>query len=346
MSIVLLAHDYAQGGTTNYTPNYVEVTIDTRGADYLYVGCSGEGTHPALDTFTDSMHNTWNEVPGSAGPGSDHPGTNCQSRYFWVTNPLTSATHSFRMTTVNTAQLSASMIASAWTGVEQAGPFTSQTWAADQLSPSLGSVEGLMIAGCIIGAGDGNTGTNTATPSTGWTSIDEAPNVNGVSDSFVGLSLAYKVLASTGTASITWTVPPGGQARKGAGIMAFLEGAGPPPPPAPTVFAIRREHRFMLPWDDANRVKFVQRFELILQSGIGTSAAPNPTIMLRLSKDGGNTWGHELQMQAGPSGAVGLRAFINRVNVRGRNMVAQLAVSDPVDWQFVQALIDYEEGTS
>jgi hypothetical protein len=103
----------------------------------------------------------------------------------------------------------------------------------------------------------------------------------------------------------------------------------------------------MLPWDDANRYKFISRIEVILQAGIGhlSGVLADPVIMMRLSRDGGKTFDPEQQMMVGSAGDYTKRAYLTRLG-RARNPVVELTVSDAVNWQILQVLVDMESGTS
>ena len=110
-------------------------------------------------------------------------------------------------------------------------------------------------------------------------------------------------------------------------------------------YQVRRERVFPLPWDNANCQKFISRLEFIIQAGIGNAAAPNPQMMMSLSRDGGETFGPETQLSAGAVGEYSRRVFLNRLG-RARNPVVKLIVSDPVNWQLIQCLVDMEKGLS
>ena len=98
---------------------------------------------------------------------------------------------------------------------------------------------------------------------------------------------------------------------------------------------------------DQNKFVFVSRFELIMQAGNGlsTGQGSDPQVMLRISRDGGQTWGQELLMGTGKIGEYRARAFVNRLG-RARNFVFELSSSDPVFTSWIMATCDADGGTS
>jgi len=61
--------------------------------------------------------------------------------------------------------------------------------------------------------------------------------------------------------------------------------------------------------------------------------------MLRMSNDGGKTWGPEVMRSAGKIGEYGKRVIWNRLG-SGRRRVFEVAVSAPIPWRFVGAYLD------
>lgn len=112
-----------------------------------------------------------------------------------------------------------------------------------------------------------------------------------------------------------------------------------------TTYQIRRLRRVAIPWDEAHRFKTISRLELIAQAGIGDSVTTDPKVMLRVSRDGGLTWGTEHHLHAGAVGQYLQRLTITRLG-RARNPVIELTTTDPVAWQWVELLVDLSEGTS
>ncbi len=170
---------------------------------------------------------------------------------------------------------------------------------------------------------------NFATPNSGSTTLD-----NRAVGSFVGESSFN--LAFTGT---------DGTRRRGF-WWALGVTATPPPPPVITTYATRRERVFSLPFE-MNLWVFLQRLEILVQSGVGlsTGQGSDPKLMLSISRDGGHTYGNEMQLGVGKIGEYQARAFANRLG-RGRNLVCKVACSDPVFFALLACFIDAEAGTS
>lgn len=86
---------------------------------------------------------------------------------------------------------------------------------------------------------------------------------------------------------------------------------------------------------------FFPKFELLLESGLGTStgAGSNPLVMMRKSDDYGQTWSSERQASAGKIGQYRMRVrFLNTGSARGR--VFEVSVTDPiVGWRITDAYL-------
>lgn len=98
---------------------------------------------------------------------------------------------------------------------------------------------------------------------------------------------------------------------------------------------------------DQNDWVYIHRFEVIAQAGTGlsTGQGSDPIIMFRISRDGGQTFGQELQMATGKMGEYKARAFLNRLG-RSRNTVFEVSSSDPTFNAWLLATADVEPGTS
>jgi len=109
---------------------------------------------------------------------------------------------------------------------------------------------------------------------------------------------------------------------------------------------LRRLRRFALPYSE-NKMVFVPRLEIVAAMGVGNSDAPDPEIKIRLSRDGGNTFGAFRTMTVGAAAEYTKRAYITRLG-RGRNLVAELICDDPVFVAWVQCVLPQgvTEGTS
>jgi hypothetical protein len=107
---------------------------------------------------------------------------------------------------------------------------------------------------------------------------------------------------------------------------------------------IRRMRRVRLPYDGGRRL-FLDRLDLHLQPGVGAAAGPGvePQAMLRISTDGGRTWGPERWRSFGRLGDYRHGAQWSRLGT-ARDAVLELTVSDPVEAVLVDAAVDVREG--
>jgi len=86
------------------------------------------------------------------------------------------------------------------------------------------------------------------------------------------------------------------------------------------------------------------RLELGLEPGTGTSGqGENPVAGLRLSKDGGNSWGTQVFARMGKTGEYLTRLMWRRLG-RGRDIVCEVRITDPVKRVITDATLYYEEG--
>lgn len=97
---------------------------------------------------------------------------------------------------------------------------------------------------------------------------------------------------------------------------------------------------------DYNRV-IVNRLFVDFESGVGiaTGQGSDPVVMLRVSRDGGHSWGNELRASMGKIGVYGMRAEFPPLGV-ARDFVFELSVTDPVKRVIVGASIDFTPGAS
>lgn len=104
--------------------------------------------------------------------------------------------------------------------------------------------------------------------------------------------------------------------------------------------AIVRQRRFAHFFDEQKRVS-INSFNLDVEKGIGlaTGQGSDPQIMLKISRDGGHTWGNELWRSAGKIGEYGKRIKWNRLGY-SRDWVGELTMSDPVPWVIMGATLD------
>jgi len=108
-------------------------------------------------------------------------------------------------------------------------------------------------------------------------------------------------------------------------------------------FTIRRLRRSPHVFLNNKRV-FLSRLEPYFRAGIGTTSGQgiDAEVMLRVSKDGGNTWGAERILSAGALGRYATRLQAYRFGV-ARDWVFEVSVSDPaVPWVLVDLFADIE----
>lgn len=72
---------------------------------------------------------------------------------------------------------------------------------------------------------------------------------------------------------------------------------------------------------------------------IGAPPSYDPVVMLRMSNDGGKTWGPEVMRSAGKMGEYLKRVVWNRLG-SARRRVFEVAVSAPIPWRFVGAYLE------
>jgi hypothetical protein len=91
----------------------------------------------------------------------------------------------------------------------------------------------------------------------------------------------------------------------------------------------------------------VNALQLVLDvgQGLATGQGSTPQVMLQSSRDGGQTFGPERWVSAGPIGAFSTRARWTRLG-SARNRVDRFMMSDPVPWRLVDCEIDVTVGTS
>ncbi len=152
-------------------------------------------------------------------------------------------------------------------------------------------------------------------------------------------------MTTDGTVTIDWTVNDG-EPREIVWFALGTEASPPPPTPTSTTYARRWLRRFMLPFNENQRV-FLSRIEFLMQTGVGlsTGQGSDPVVMMRLSKDGGFTWGHETQMSMGKIGEYFHRVYANRLG-QGRQWVCEISGTDPVPVYLLDCWVDGDAGTN
>ncbi len=158
----------------------------------------------------------------------------------------------------------------------------------------------------------------------------------------------HTLLTAEGTARLT---------QIGRRVLFVFTTCGATPPPLVTeTVTIRRERRFLLPSSPDNKNVQIPTLELLMRTGIGLTPAAwdganvpqgaNPQVMMRISKDGGKTWGPERWRSAGAIGRYLTRVRWLRATGNYRNAVMEIVVTDPVDWQLLAVLGTPIEGSS
>lgn len=88
-----------------------------------------------------------------------------------------------------------------------------------------------------------------------------------------------------------------------------------------------------------NKHVFVNSIEALFQPGVGTSGqGEDPQVSLKLSKNGGRTWGPEQFRSVGKTGEYENRTRWNRCGM-GRKFTAEIAMSDPVFYALVDVFV-------
>lgn len=96
-------------------------------------------------------------------------------------------------------------------------------------------------------------------------------------------------------------------------------------------------------WSNNDRI-IINRLQFELSRGVGldgdpTAVGADPQIYLEVSRDGGNTWGAQLNAPVGKIGQYGTRVLFNRLGY-GRDLVFRVSYSDPTYMSLVSAELD------
>jgi len=101
---------------------------------------------------------------------------------------------------------------------------------------------------------------------------------------------------------------------------------------------IRRLRRAPAIMNENKRIYYAS-FELDLEPGLGTSGqGEDPQVMLRMSDDGGKTWGAEQMRSAGKTGQYSVRVEWNRLGA-ARRRVFEVSFTDPIPWKITNAYL-------
>ena len=120
-------------------------------------------------------------------------------------------------------------------------------------------------------------------------------------------------------------------------------GSEPPAEVTEEVYQIRRLRRTPHLSNEQRR-RTIHRVQLDLESGLGltTGQGSDPVVMLRVSRDGGHTWGYEKRASAGTIGAYTRRAQWHQFG-QARQFCFEFVFSDPIPWRLAAVYVDAEE---
>lgn len=168
--------------------------------------------------------------------------------------------------------------------------------------------------------------------------LGRTATANGASTTFSSV-VELASISPAGTFTLDWTTNDGTPRQ----WLWFALGSAATTPTT-TTYVLRRQRRFLLPTEQQYRL-FLSRLEILMQTGVGlqTGQGSDPVILLRLSKDGGFTWGNEIQMGIGSIGQYTKRVFTTRLGM-GRQWVAEITCSDPVWLAMLECYVDGEKG--
>lgn len=96
---------------------------------------------------------------------------------------------------------------------------------------------------------------------------------------------------------------------------------------------------------DKYQLRTIASMEFIFQAGVGVATGTddeevNPQVMLRISKDGGQTYGYQRTAPIGAQGEYRTRAKFNRLG-RARDFIAEMSISAPVPIAIAGANLDF-----
>lgn len=97
---------------------------------------------------------------------------------------------------------------------------------------------------------------------------------------------------------------------------------------------------------DENRQLTLYSLDLEAASGVGiaTGQGSDPQLMLRVSRDGGHTWGNEMWRSPGKMGEYKNRLLWHTLGT-GRDWVFEISTTDPVNWTLIGGYAHGSQGT-
>ena len=106
-----------------------------------------------------------------------------------------------------------------------------------------------------------------------------------------------------------------------------------------TIKRVRTTSNFNNESDMISVYNFVVEFETGV--GLASGQGSDPEVMLRVSRDGGHTWGNEMWRKIGALGEYNKKALWTRLG-QARTWTLELSVTDPVKWVVLGAYADVE----
>jgi len=125
---------------------------------------------------------------------------------------------------------------------------------------------------------------------------------------------------------------------------AMQTGHATPGPPEPGIRVIRRQRQFAH-LNQTHLLLFIDQLELYIQSGKGNATAPDPQLMLQVSKDGGRTWSAERWTSAGKVGEYRRRLRWMQLG-QARNWTFRVTATDAVIWNLATLWANVREGNA
>lgn len=165
---------------------------------------------------------------------------------------------------------------------------------------------------------------------------------NGAATTFTAVASVVEI-APNGLVTLNWTVNDGVPRQ----ILWFAvgEAAIPDTNPYTTVpLVVRRLRVTPQLWNEGKRI-FMNELQVFMQPGVGNADAPDPLVMLRVSWNGGASFGPEIQLSAGAVGEYTKRLIARRLG-QGRDLVLEIAATDPALWYLTGASVQVTKGTN